>query len=142
MIDINNPLKGEMNGYKFSVKPKSLLARKVDKELREEMREWQEQNNKEYMEYSKEHSDEINEALKNKDFTAEVFIDAPESKEWMEDEEFRAKRWKKMADCAMSFQKAPPASLWKSDELEYGMVELAWDFFTGKREVPMDMLIR
>lgn len=142
MISLKNPLKGEMNGYKFSVKPKSLLARKVDKELREELKQWQEENNKEYMEYLKKNEEEFNAALKNRDYTADVITEAPDGKDWMEDAEFRAKRWKKMAEHCMEFDKNPPAKLWESEELEYGMVEMAWDFFTGKREIPMDMLIR
>lgn len=140
-MELNNPIKGEMNGYKFSVKPKSLLARKVDKELKEEMREWQETNNKEYIDWQKKHSEEIERALEAKDYGADVFLNAPESKEWLDDADFRSKRFKKMADACMVFEKTPKKELWESDEIEYGMIEIAWDFFTGKRQMPMNMLL-
>lgn len=137
MIDIKSPLQGEMNGYKFSVKPKSLLARKIDKELQKELRQWQEENNKEFVDFMEEHGD----ALAKRDFD-NLPDDIPESHEWLEDVDFRAERFKKMADHSMEFKKQPPATLWKSEELEYGVIELAWSFFTGKRQMPMDMLTR
>ena len=28
--------------------------------------------------------------------------------------------------------------VWKSDELELGTLEEAWDFFTNRRQVPLD----
>lgn len=142
MIDLNNSLKVEMNGYTAYVKPKSLLARKVDKELREELKEWQEKNNAEYVKWSQSNAEAIERALKDDNYTASVFDNAPQSNDWLEDEEFRAKRFKKMSDACMKFEKEPPTSIWKSDELEYGVIELAWGFFTGKREVPMNMLYR
>lgn len=138
MIDIKNPIKGEMNGYKFSVKPKSLLARKIDKELREDLREWQEANNADFMKWLEDNKDVVENATAN---DLDVWKDAPESKEWLEDVEFRSTRFKKMADACMEFQKNPPKSLWESDEIEYGMIEMAWDFFTGKRQMPRDMFL-
>lgn len=126
-----------MNGHKFTVKPKSLLARKIDKELKDEMKEWQEKNNKDFTDFIKKYGDKLVE----KDIGA-LPDDIPESKDWMEDVEFRARRWKKMADACMDFKKPVPSSLWKSEEIEYGMIELAWDFFTGERKIPMDISIR
>lgn len=139
MIDISQPLKGEMNGHKFTVKPKSLLSRKVDKELKEDMKKWQQENNAEYLKWSKDNSEKIQEALKENDL--EMFQDAPTSKDWLEDEEFRANRFKKMADACMKFKDQPKPSIWKSDEIEYGVIELAWDFFTGKQEMPTNTMI-
>lgn len=141
MIELNGTIKGKMNGHRFVGKPKSLLARKVDKELREDLKEWQEKNNAEYVKWSKEHSQEIEEALNNNDYGADVFKDAPQSNDWLDDVEFRSKRFKKMADASMEFKDDVPAKLWKSDELEYGVIEVAWDFFTGTRQLPKNMLI-
>ncbi len=122
---------GELNGHKFQVKPRTPKATIIEKELQKEMKEWHEKNNKEFLEFTKKYDKE----LADGDFDS-LPDDIPESKEWIEDEEFRSKRYKKMADHCMEFQKAPPASLWKSDELEISVIEEAWDFFTGKRRVP------
>lgn len=140
-MDLHNPIKVQINGHKASVKHKSLLARKIDKELKEEMKEWHEKNNTEYIEWQKKNSDAIEKALESKDYGADVFLNSPESKDWLEDVEFRSKRFKKMADACMEFSKQPPKELWESEELEYGVIEIAWDFFTGKRQMPMNMLI-
>lgn len=126
-------LEGELNGHKFSVKPESLKAIKVKKELEKEMKEWQEKNNKEFIDFMKKYDKEL---AKN-DFDS-LPNNIPDSNEWLEDEEFRAKRFSKMAHTCMEFKEKPPASLWKSDELEYGIINEAWDFFTGRRKVPME----
>lgn len=142
MIDINNTIKGTLNGYDFSVNATSLAARKIDKALKEDLAAWNDTHNKEYIEYTKKHADDIRKALDNKDYTNRVFVDMPESKDWKDDAEFRAKRWSTMAKAAMKFDKTPPEDLWKSEEIEFGMVDLAFDFFTGGRTIPMDLLIR
>ena len=125
-------LDGEMNGHKFSVKPESLKALRLKKELEKEMQDWQEKNNKEFIDFVKKYDKE----LANNDVDA-LPDSIPENKEWLEDEEFRAKRFSKMAHACMDFKDNPPASLWKSDELEYGVIQEAWDFFIGRRKVPM-----
>lgn len=126
-------LEGELNGHKFSVKPESMKALKVKKELEKDMKEWQEKNNKEFIDFVKKYDKEL--ADKNVDALPD---DIPENKEWIEDVDFRSKRFKKMADACMSFKKPVPSSLWASDELEYGIINEAWDFFIGRRKVPMD----
>lgn len=126
---------GTMNGHKFTVKPKSVKARKIDKQLREELKEWQEKNNPKWLAFAKKHETALAEGKPIKE-------EFPEIKEWIEDEEFRAKRFKLMADNSMSFDDEPPVSLWKSEELEYGIIEVAWDFFTGVRQIPNDMYLR
>lgn len=129
-------IEGELNGYKFTVKPQSLSALKADKELKQDMKEWQEKNNKEFVDYMNKYQKQI----ASNDFDS--IPDVPESKDWREDVEFRAKRFKKMADYALDFNEKPPASLWKSNEIQYGELNVAWEFFLGKRQTPMNMLSR
>lgn len=127
---------GELNGYKFTVKPESLSALKADKELKQDMKEWQEKNNKEFVDYMNKYEKQI----ASNDF--ESIPDIPESKDWREDASFRAKRFKKMADYALNFNEQPPESLWKSEDIEYGVLNEAWDFFMGKRQTPMNISSR
>jgi len=132
MINID----GKINGYKFKVKPESLKALKLDKELRQDLKEWQEEHNAEFQKYMKENQEKFN--------SNEIgsLDDMPDFTDWREDEEFRAKRWKKMADACMEFEKEPPSDFWASDEIEYGVIDMAWDFFTGARKVPNNMSLR
>lgn len=132
------PVKGELNGHKFSVKPESLMARKVDAELKEDMKVWQEKNNADYLKWSKDNAEAIKNALADKDY--DLFVDAPTSEDWKLDEEFRANRFKKMADACLKFDKEPPAELWKSDEIEYSTLEEAFDFFTGVRKARLEAI--
>lgn len=129
-------LEGELNGHKFKVKPESLVALRVDKELRDDMKAWQEKNNKEFIEFSKKYDKELNE--RDIDNLPEI----PEYVDWKTDEDFRAERFEKMANACMDFKTNPPKSLWKSEELEYGIIDEAWDFFTGKRKAPMNISAR
>ncbi len=122
---------GELNGHKFTVKPRTPKASLVEKELQKEMKEWQEKNNKDFLDFMKKYDKE----LADNDLDS-LPDDIPESKDWIEDVEFRASRYKKMADSAMDFKKEPKSSLWKSDDLEISVIEEAFDFFVGKRKVP------
>lgn len=129
-------IEGELNGYRFTIKPESLTALKADKELKQDHKKWQEEHNKEFVEYMNKYERQI----ASNDF--EAIPDIPESKDWREDVEYRAKRFKKMADYALDFAEKPPASLWKSEDIEYGVLNEAWDFFVGKRQTPMNISAR
>jgi len=128
-----------LNGHSFQLKPKSLLARKIDKELKEEMKAWHERVNKKYMDFVEKHKKQYEKALLKDDYTL-LPANIPESKEWLDDPEFRAVRFKKMAMASMEFDEPVPESLWASDELQYGVIELAWDFFTGERPIPIESI--
>ena len=57
---------------------------------------------------------------------------------WRMDEEFRAKYCKFTAEHCMKLEVPIKDDVWKSDELELGTIEEAWDFFTNRRQVPLD----
>lgn len=119
-----------MNGIPFEVKPTTVKASIISEELRKEMSDWMEANNKDWLKFVKEHSSEIaNDSL---DLSGNI----PEYKDWIMDADFRGKRFKKMAYASMSFESKVPSSLWASDELEYSQIEEAFDFFTRKRSIP------
>lgn len=137
----------ELNGHKFKLKPPSLLARKVKTELRQELQDWQEENNKALLDFSKENKEIMTRYydLINSDELVQAILLAeehniPEASDWQEDVEFRASRWKKMASVAMKFDKEPKEEFWKSDEIEFGIIDLAFDFFTGVRQIPMNAI--
>ncbi len=129
-------IEGELNGHKFQVKPESLKASKIDAELRDEMAKWQEKNNPKFVAFMEKYRDKI----AANDFSS--LPDMPDNKDWKEDVEFRLARFKKMASHCLDFEDSPPASLWKSDDLEYGVILEAWDFFTGTRKTPMNISAR
>ena len=129
-------IEGKLNGYDFKVKPESLAGLKLEKELQQEMKQWQENNNKEFIDFTKKYDKE----LAKRDFDS--IPDIPESKDWRFDKEFRSKRWKKMADACMDFSEKPPAKFWESEDIEYGVINMAWEYFLGKREIPRNMSLR
>lgn len=123
---------GEMNGINFEVKPSTVQAVLIDAELKEELAAWSEKHNKEYNEFVRKNA----EAITAGDINV-LTGDFPEYKEWILDEDFRAARFKKMAMACMKFEKPVPEELWKSVEIEYSQIEVAFDFFTKKRVTNM-----
>jgi len=117
---------GEMNGAEFEVKPTPINFNKIDDQKRDMLRDWYKENHPKL--YKKISDDKMT----IEDYTGEDLV-AMQS--WLEDVEFRAKYLKFMADKCMKFRKEPSASIWKSDDLEYGTIEEAWDFFTKRRSV-------
>ena len=125
-------IEGELNGHKFQVKAESLLGVKVDKELREELKEWQEKNNKEWKDFVSANSDAISRGDN---------LDYPDYNDWRLDVKFRGAYFQKKAETCMKFESKVPKELWESDELEYGTIEEAWDFFMGRRQAPQNSIL-
>jgi len=45
-----------------------------------------------------------------------------------------------MVDHSMSLSRTLDKKVWESDDLELGTIEEAWDFFTSRRQVPLNGL--
>lgn len=132
-------IEGELNGHKFKVKSESFLSLKIDKEIKQDLKKWQEENNKEFNDFVGKYEKQI----ASGDFDS--IPDFPENKDWRFDEEFRAKRYEKMATHAMDFEDLSDKELKKlcaSEQLEYGVIEEAWDFFVGRRRAPSNISAR
>jgi len=125
---------GKLNGIEFTVKPESFRGRKLDREIRAEMKAWQDKNNKKFLQWSEEYGDAAAEGKETPE--------PPEFSYWEEDVEFRASRAKKMAENAMEFKGKIPNGFWERDDLQIGVIKAAWDFFVGNRPIPNDMYLK
>ena len=119
---------GEFMGVRFEVKPTPIRFDKVVEGRREMLMEWYKENHPELHKKLTKSDDIIVD-----DYTAE---DVEALNAWRLDEEFRAKYCKYTADHSMKLSKEISDETWKSDELELGTLEEAWDFFTNRRQVP------
>ena len=122
-------VKGEFMGVGFEVKPTPIRFDKVMDERRDMLMKW-------YKEHHPKLEKKLNDdKVSTDDYTMED-LDALNA--WRLDEEFRAKYCKYTADHCLKLEKPIDAKIWKSDELELGTLEEAWDFFTNRRQVPIN----
>jgi len=120
---------GEFMGVRFEVKPTPIRFDKVMDERRDMLIKW-------YKEHHPKLEKKLNDdKVSTDDYTMED-LDALNA--WRLDEEFRAKYCKYTADHCLKLDKPIDAKTWKSDELELGTLEEAWDFFTNRRQVPIN----
>ena len=119
---------GEFMGVRFEVKPTPIRFDKVVEGRREMLMEWYKENHPELHKKLTKSDDIIVD-----DYTAE---DVEALNAWRLDEEFRAKYCEFTARHCMKLEKTINNDTWKSDELELGTLEEAWDFFTNRRQVP------
>ena len=120
---------GEFMGVRFEVKPTPIRFDKIMDERRDMLMNW-------YREHHPKLEKKLNDdKVSIEDYTAED-LDALNA--WRLDEEFRAKYCKYTADYCLKLEKPIDSKTWKSDELELGTLEEAWDFFTNRRQVPID----
>lgn len=120
---------GEFMGVRFEVKPTPIRFDKVMDERRDMLMKW-------YKEHHPKLEKKLNDdKVSTDDYTMED-LDALNA--WRLDEEFRAKYCKYTADHCLKLDKPIDNKTWKSDELELGTLEEAWDFFTNRRQVPIN----
>ena len=120
-------VQGEFMGVGFEVKPTPIRFDKVVEERRQMLLDWYKQN------HPKTHKKITDDKIAVEDYEMEDF-DAINA--WRLDEEFRAKYCKYTADYCLKLEKPIDSKTWKSDDLELGTLEEAWDFFTNRRQVP------
>jgi len=119
---------GEFMGVRFEVKPTPIRFDKVVEERRNMLLNWYKENHpKLHKKLTK------TEEISVDDYTMED-VDALNA--WRFDEEFRAKYCQYTAQHCMKLDKKISDDTWKSDDLELGTLEEAWDFFTNRRQVP------
>ena len=118
---------GEFMGVRFEVKPTPIRVDKVVEERRQMLLGWYKEN------HPKLHKKLDNDKISIDDYTME---DLEALNGWRLDEEFRAKYCKYTAQHCMKLDKEITDDTWKSDDLELGTLEEAWDFFTNRRQVP------
>jgi hypothetical protein len=118
---------GEFMGVRFEVKPTPIRFDKVVEERRQMLLGWYKENHpKTYKKIEKGSTDIDEYSLDD--------LDAINA--WRLDEEFRAKYCRFTAEKCMKLDKQITDDTWKSDDLELGTLEEAWDFFTSRRQVP------
>lgn len=127
----------DLNGYTFSVKSKTFASKKVQREIEDDLMNWYKTNNKSLHDALKKFEEQMK---KENNPDALNGFTKSDMEAWHEDEVFRSERMKKMAVASMKFDKEPPESLWKSEDLEVGKIELAYSFFTGVRQIPIDAI--
>jgi len=118
---------GEFMGVRFEVKPTPIRFDKIINERRDMLMNWYKDNHPKLHKKLEEDKNSVD------DYTMEDFeaLNA-----WRLDEEFRAKYCKYTADHCLKLDKKITDATWKSDDLELGTLEEAWDFFTNRRQVP------
>lgn len=118
---------GEFMGVRFEVKPTPIRFDKIMDERRDMLMNWY-----------KEHHPKLEKKLNDDKVSVEDYTmeDLDALNAWRLDEEFRAKYCKYTADHCLKLDKPIDNKTWKSDELELGTLEEAWDFFTNRRQVP------
>ena len=121
-------VKGTFMGVGFEVKPTPIRFDKIVETRVEMLREWIKENHPSTFE--KVMSDDVS----IEDYIQEDF-DALNA--WRLDVDFRSKYCKYTADHCMKLDKPISEETWKSDDLELGTLEEAWDFFTNRRQVPL-----
>jgi len=122
---------GEFMGVRFEVKPTPIRFDKIIEERRQMLLAWYKDN------HPKLHKKLEDDKLTVEDYTIDD-LDALNA--WRFDEEFRSEYCKFTADHCMKLSKPIDTETWKSDELELGTLEEAWDFFTSRRQVPINGL--
>ena len=122
-------VKGEFMGVEFEVKPTPIRFDKVIEDRRQMLLDWYKQK------HPKTHKKIISDTVSFEDYDAK---DLEAINGWRMDEEFRAKYCKFTAEHCMKLEVPIKDDVWKSDELELGTIEEAWDFFTNRRQVPLD----
>jgi len=120
-------IQGEFMGVGFEVKPTPIRFDKIVQERRDMLMNWYKEN------HPKTHKKLIDDKVSNDDYTMQ---DVEALNSWRLDEEFRAKYCEYTATNCMKLDKTIDSKTWKSDELELGTLEEAWDFFTNRRQVP------
>lgn len=120
---------GEFMGVRFEVKPTPIRFDKIVEDRRQMLLGWYKQN------HPKTHKKIISESANFEDYNTQ---DLEAINGWRMDEEFRAKYCKFTADHCMKLETPIKDNVWKSDELELGTLEEAWDFFTNRRQVPIN----
>ena len=120
-------VQGEFMGVRFEVKPTPIRFDKVVDERRDMLMNWYKDN------HPKLHKKLDDDNIPIDDYTMED-LDALNA--WRLDEEFRAKYCSYTAQHCMKLDKKITDATWKSDDLELGTLEEAWDFFTNRRQVP------
>ena len=118
---------GEFMGVRFEVKPTPIRFDKIMDERRNMLMNWYKEH---YPKLEKKLNDD---KVSVDDYTME---DLDGLNAWRLDEEFRAKYCKYTADHCLKLDKPIDSKTWKSDDLELGTLEEAWDFFTNRRQVP------
>jgi len=118
-------------GVPFEVKPTPIRFDKVVEDRRQMLLDWY-----------KEHHPSLHEKLLDEktvmdDYTQEELVGISA---WKMDVDFRAKYCKYMADYCLKLSKPLNDEVWRSDDLELGTLEEAWDFFTSRRQVPLNGL--
>ena len=119
-------IQGEFMGASFQVKPTPIRFDNIIEESRQMLLDWYKEHHPRL--HKNIEKDVPFEKYKTEDFEA--------VNSWRLDEDFRAKYCKFTAQNCMRFDREIPESVWKSDELELGTIEEAWDFFTNKRQIP------
>jgi len=122
-------VKGEFMGVEFEVKPTPIRFDKVIEDRRQMLLDWYKEK------HPKTHKKIISDTVSFEDYDAK---DLEAINGWRMDEEFRAKYCKFTAEHCMKLEVPIKDDVWKSDELELGTIEEAWDFFTNRRQVPLD----
>lgn len=118
---------GEFMGVRFEVKPTPIRFDKVVEERRQMLLDW----------YKEHHPKTYKKIEKGNTEIDEYNLDDLEAiNAWRLDEEFRAKYCKFTAEKCMKLEKNIDDKTWRSDDLELGTLEEAWDFFTVRRQVP------
>jgi len=118
---------GEFMGVRFEVKPTPIRFDKVVEERRQMLLGWYKEK------HPKTYKKLISDKLDIDDYDVD---DLQAVNAWRLDEEFRAKYCEFTARHCMKLEKTINNDTWKSDELELGTLEEAWDFFTNRRQVP------
>ena len=120
---------GEFMGVRFEVEPTPIRFDKIIEERRNMLFDW----------YKEKHPG-IHKKLSSDKYTIDDFTieELNNVNSWMYDEEFRANYCKFTAEKCMALSKTLSMSVWKSDDLEVGTIEEAWDFFTKRRQVPIN----
>ena len=122
-------VKGEFMGVGFEVKPTPIRFDKIVEDRRQMLLGWYKEK------HPKTHEKIISDTVSFEDYDAK---DLEAINGWRMDEEFRAKYCKFTAEHCMKLEVPIKDDVWKSDELELGTIEEAWDFFTNRRQVPLD----
>ena len=122
-------VKGEFMGVEFEVKPTPIRFDKIIEDRRQMLLDWYKQK------HPKTHKKIISDTVSFEDYNAK---DLEAINGWRMDEEFRAKYCKFTAEHCMKLEVPIKDDVWKSDELELGTLEEAWDFFTNRRQVPIN----
>ena len=122
-------VKGDFMGVGFEVKPTPIRFDKIVEERKQMLLDWYKQN------HPKTHKKIIDDNVSIDDYKSEDF-DAINA--WRLDEEFRSKYCKFTADHCLKLDRPIDSKTCKSDELELGTLEEAWDFFTNRRQVPIN----